>query len=89
MALKERHVTIYCSGTTPGKWQTVDEQGAATMPIAFWTKPHEGLPKARLVLTDMEISRRLGISEEAARALIKAASGALSVTKRTKDTTRA
>jgi hypothetical protein len=51
-----------------------NEQGAATMDIAFWTKLHDGAqPKVRVVLTDTEISRMLGIPEEAARSLIKAA----------------
>jgi hypothetical protein len=58
------------------------------MTIAFRTKPHEGLPIVRLVLTDSEISQRLGISEKAARALIKAAYPSLLVTKRTEETTR-
>ena len=57
------------------------------MTIAFRTKPHEGLPEVRLVLTDSEISRRLGISEKAARALVKAAYPTLLVTKRTEATT--
>jgi hypothetical protein len=58
------------------------------MTIALRTKPHDdALPKARLVLTDTEISRRLGISEEAARALKKAAYPSLLVTKRTEEAT--
>ena len=58
------------------------------MTIAFRTKPLEGLPEVRWVLTDSEISRRLGISEKGARALIKAAYPSLLVTKRTEATTR-
>ena len=58
------------------------------MTIAFRTRLHEGLPEVRLVLTDSEISRRLGISEKAARALVKAAyPSLLVVTKRTEATT--
>ena len=76
------------SGATPGEWQTVGEEGVATMAIAFQTKPHDVLPKAELVLTDSEISRRLGISEEVARALIKAASQSLLLTERTQEATR-
>ena len=44
------------------------------MAIAFSDEPRAiFLPKTSLVLTDTEISRKLGISEEVARALIKAA----------------
>jgi hypothetical protein len=41
---------------------------------ASQAKPDDGLSKARFVLTNPEIARRLSISEEAARALVKAAS---------------
>ena len=44
-------------------------------------------PRAILVLTDTEISRRLGISEEAARALIKAAFPQLLAPARTEQST--
>jgi hypothetical protein len=72
-----------CIGATPGEWQTMDKEGAATMDIAFQTKPHRILPKAGVILTDTEIARKLGISEESARALIKAASPSLVITERT------
>lgn len=44
------------------------------MLIASQTKPDDVLSRAGFVLTNPEIARRLGISEEAARALVKAAS---------------
>lgn len=53
--------------------QTVDDEGAANMALVVRKKPHDAQPKARLALTDTQISRSLGISEEAARALTKAA----------------
>jgi predicted transcriptional regulator len=52
----------------------VDKEGVTTMLNASQTKPDDALSKAKVVLTYPEIARRLGISEEAARALIKAAS---------------
>jgi hypothetical protein len=58
------------------------------MVIAFQAEPHGVLPKAELVLTDPEIARRLGISEESARALMKAASQSLLITEKTKESTR-
>jgi hypothetical protein len=45
------------------------------------------LPDAGSVLTDAEISRRLSISEEAARALITAAFPSLLASERTKQST--
>ncbi len=46
------------------------------MTITFRTKAHDNTQqKARVVLTDSEISRRLGISKKAARALIETVSG--------------
>jgi hypothetical protein len=44
------------------------------MLIAFHTKPEDVHSKAGFVLPIPKIAQRLGISEEAARALVKAAS---------------
>jgi hypothetical protein len=52
----------------------VDNEGVAIMLNASQTKPDDVLSKAKIVLTIPEIAGRLGISEEAARALVKAAS---------------
>jgi hypothetical protein len=66
----------------------MDEDGAATMIIALQTEPHGVLPKAKSVLTEPEIARRLSICEESARALMKAASQSLLITERTQEATR-
>jgi hypothetical protein len=66
----------------------VEEEGEPTMTIAFGDEPSAiFLPKALLVLTDTQISRRLGISEEAARALIKAAFPSLLASERIEQST--
>ena len=52
----------------------MNKEGVATMLNVPQTKPDDVLSKARFGLTNPEIARRLGISEEAARALVKAAS---------------
>jgi hypothetical protein len=66
----------------------MDEDGAATMVIAFQTEPHRVLPKAKSVLTEPEIARRLSICEESARALMKAASQSILITERSQEATR-
>ena len=56
------------------------------MDITFWLKLHDGAqPKVRVVLTDTEISRMLGIPEESARSLIKAACPSPLVAKNTEE----
>jgi hypothetical protein len=60
----------------------VDKEGVATMLSALQTTPRDVLPKVGFVLPPSEIARRLGISEEAARGLIKAASQELLVPKK-------
>jgi hypothetical protein len=66
----------------------MDEKGAATMVIAFQREPHGVLPKSKVVLTEPKIARRLSISEDSARALMKAASQSLLITERTQEATR-
>jgi hypothetical protein len=52
----------------------VEKEGELTMTIASGDELRAiFVPKTRSILTDTQISRRLGISEEAARGLIKAA----------------
>jgi hypothetical protein len=58
------------------------------MVIAFQTEPHGVLPKAKVVLTEPKIARRLSISEDSTRALMKAASQSLLITERTQEATR-
>jgi hypothetical protein len=53
---------------------TAEKEGVGTMLIAFNRKPDDVLSKAGFVLTIPKIAQRLGISEDAARALVKAAS---------------
>jgi hypothetical protein len=56
------------------KKKNVEKEGEATMTIASSDELRAiFMPKTRSILTDTQISRRLGISEEAARGLIKAA----------------
>jgi len=57
------------------------------MLIAFQTKPDDVLSRARFVLASSEIAQRLGIPEEAARALVKAASRELCVSEKTGEAT--
>jgi hypothetical protein len=58
------------------------------MVIAVQTEPHGVLPKAKVVLTELKTARRLSISEESARVLMKAASQSLPITERNQEATR-
>lgn len=52
----------------------MDKGGVDTMLITLQTKPDGVLSKDGFVITILEIAQSLGISEQAARALVKAAS---------------